>query len=93
MSAVVRSRNWRRRQEAITHCIIYSASLGDDGVDKGINEALICDVTSCGQDNNIAVDLRELFPRPLELVPIDVRNGNAFAAAIDERLRDRCSYA
>lgn len=76
-----------------TYSIVYSPSLGDDGVDKGIYETFVGNIPGSGQDHNLAIDLRKLFSRALKLLLVDICDRNTLAAAIHESSRDRCSYA
>lgn len=66
--------------------IVYSSSLGDDTVDEGVDEALICDITSCRENNDIGIDDGDFFSRLLKLACIDVCDSNALASACCESL-------
>jgi hypothetical protein len=75
------------------YSIVYPSCLRDDRIDKGVDEALVGDITGSGKNHDFAIDLRKLFSCAFKLLFVDVRNGDTFATSIDECFRYRSSNA
>lgn len=76
----------RKFDRRYSNSIVYSPSLRDHAVDESVDEALICDITSCRKNNDIGIDDRDLLSRLLKLACVDICYSDAFASACCESL-------